>query len=145
MHKKKGNLLHHNRHLKSWCWTHPGPHLTLSVTSSGAWHCSDRHIFRASQGVKLLGNSFSAEQYIHNVAISFLYLVTKMGDIWGVRRVVKLKSCLFVGGLFDNYVIYDIYDIHNIWWYGCPENRQDLSYSAPGFKVTQKVIFMPKN
>ena len=40
---------------------------------------------------------------------------------------------------------YDINDIHNIWWYGCPENRQDLSYWAPCFKVTPKVIFMPKN
>ena len=40
---------------------------------------------------------------------------------------------------------YDIYDIHNIWWFGCPENRQNLSYSAPGFKATQKVNFIPKN
>ena len=37
------------------------------------------------------------------------------------------------------------YDINNICWYGCLKNRQDLSYSAPGFKVTQKVSFMPKN
>ena len=37
------------------------------------------------------------------------------------------------------------YDINNIWWYRCLENRQDLSYSAHGFKVTQKFIFMPKN
>ena len=36
------------------------------------------------------------------------------------------------------------YDIDKVWWYGCLENCQDLSYSAPGFKVTQKVIFMPK-
>ena len=28
---------------------------------------------------------------------------------------------------------------------GCLENCQDLSYSAPVFKVTQKVILMPKN
>ena len=40
---------------------------------------------------------------------------------------------------------YDIYDIHNIWWYGCQENRQDLSYWAPCCKVAQKVIFMAKN
>ena len=36
------------------------------------------------------------------------------------------------------------YDINNMRWYGCLENRNDLSYSAPGFKLTQKVIFMPK-
>ena len=47
-----------------------------------------------------------------------------------------------------NYVIcqrwHMTYDINNIWCYGCLENHQDLSYSAPGFKVTQKVVFMPK-
>ena len=37
------------------------------------------------------------------------------------------------------------YDINYIWCYGCLENSKDLSYSAPGFKLTQKVIFMPKN
>ena len=36
------------------------------------------------------------------------------------------------------------YDINYIWCYGCLENRKDLSFSAPGFKLTQKVIFMPK-
>ena len=37
------------------------------------------------------------------------------------------------------------YDIINVWRYGCLENRHDLSYSAPGFKSSQKVVFMPKN
>ena len=36
------------------------------------------------------------------------------------------------------------YDINNIWCYGCPENRQDLSYSAPDFKVTKNFAFMTK-
>ena len=40
---------------------------------------------------------------------------------------------------------YMTYDINNLWCYGCLENRKDLSYSAPGFKLTQKVIFLPKN
>ena len=37
------------------------------------------------------------------------------------------------------------FGLGNMRLYGCLEKRQDLSYSAPGFKVTQKVVFMPKN
>ena len=36
------------------------------------------------------------------------------------------------------------YDIFFIYLYGCLENRQDLSNTAPGFKVTKKAIFMQK-
>ena len=36
------------------------------------------------------------------------------------------------------------YDNYIIWQYECLENRQDLSNAGPGFKVSQKVGFLPK-